>query len=255
VEPAPRQRVVLIGASNMTRGLAVLIETCRQAWGDPVEIMAALGHGRSYGMSSNVLGRRLPGVLECGLWRALEELPVLPTVAVVGDVGNDILYGAPVPQILAWVEETLTRLRARGARTILTSLPPPALSLGRAHFLLFRTLFFPARKLQFEPMRAAVPALDQGLREAAVRHGADFVELRHEWYGFDPIHIRPRRCRQAWSEILAPAAPVQPCPRVSLSRALATYRLFPERQWIFGREMRRDQPCGRVSAGTTISLY
>jgi hypothetical protein len=256
VASAPNQRVVLIGASNMTRGLAVLIETCRRAWGDPVEIMAALGHGRSYGLTSNVLGRRLPSILECGLWRALDDAGPTPAVAVVGDVGNDVLYGAPVPQILAWVDEVLTRLGSRGVRTILTSLPPPALTVSRAHFHFFRTVFFPARKLRFESTRVAVPALDQGLRDLAVRHNTVFVELRPEWYRIDPIHIRPGRCRRAWAEILTAAAgtPVSPCPRVGI-RSLGTYRLFPERQWMFGREMRRDQPCGRLPAATTISLY
>jgi hypothetical protein len=255
VEPAPRQRVVLIGASNMTRGLAVLIETCRRAWGDPIDIVAALGHGRSYGMASNVLGRGLPSVLECGLWRALDDAPAAPTLAVVGDVGNDILYGAPVPRILEWVEETIVRLQARGVRTILTSLPPPALTLGRAHFLVFRTLFFPARRLRFEPMRASVPALDEGLRALARSRNTLFVELRPEWYRFDPIHIRPRRCREAWAEVLRAAGPVVPCPRVGILRGLGTYRMLPERQWMFGREMRRRQPCRRLPTGTTISLF
>lgn len=252
---APRQRIVLLGASNMTRGFAVLSQMCRRTWGDPIEIVAAVGHGRSYGLVSSVLGRRLPSLRDCGLWRVLDEAADVPTLAVVGDVGNDLLYGASVPEILGWVDDCLRRLSARGARVILTSLPPPVHDLARWHFLLFRTLFFPARRLRFEQLQSEVPALEEGLRERGRAHGVRFVELRPEWYGFDPIHIRPGRCRQAWAEILSADTAAAPGPRAGLWRSLATYRMFPEQQWMFGREMREDQPCRRLPSGTTISLY
>jgi hypothetical protein len=253
MEPGPRSRVVLIGASNMTRGFAVLCRIAQRTFEAPVEILAAVGHGRSYGLRSNVLGRALPSVLESGLWGALAAGPPAPTVALVGDVGNDVLYGVGVPEILGWVDETLRRLKARGARLVLTSLPPPARALSRTHFQIFRTVFFPARHLTYERMREAVPALERGLQDLARAHEARYVDLQPEWYGFDPIHIRPWKCRRAWEEILGHGA--AGCPRVGIARSLATYRLFPERQWMFGHEMRRAQPCGRLAGGSTVSLY
>jgi hypothetical protein len=98
-----------------------------------------------------------------------------------------------------------------------------------------------------------VSALEQGLGDLARTHGARYVALKPEWYGLDPIHIRPWRCRRAWAEILGEGA--IPGPRVGIARAIATYRLFPERQWMFGREMRRAQPCSRLATGSTVSLY
>jgi hypothetical protein len=252
--PSPRPRLVLIGASNMTRGFAVLCQLARRSFGEPVDIAAAIGHGRSYGLTSNVLGRRLPSVLACGLWPVLDAAsPASTTTAVVGDVGNDILYGIPVPEILGWVDETLRRLKARSARLILTSLPAPAHSLSRVHFEIFRTVFFPARKLRYEQVRPMVAALEDGLRALAGTHRARYVELKPEWYGFDPIHIRPGKCRRAWQEFVGDGAVA--CPRVGIARSLATYRLFPERQWMFGHEMRRTQPCWRLATGSTVSLY
>ncbi|HEX5635248.1 MAG TPA: hypothetical protein VFX50_18520 [Gemmatimonadales bacterium] len=239
----------------MTRGFAVLSELCTRVPGEPVELLAAIGHGRSFGMPSSVLGRGLPGILQCGLWRALDARPAPVTRAVVGDVGNDLLYGAPVDTILAWVDECLRRLRAAGAEVVLTSLPPHVRTLSRARFLAFRTLFFPARHLTYEGMRPAVAALDDGLQKLAQAHGVALAPLRPEWYGFDPIHIRPWHCRRAWGEILAFGGPPLCCPRVGIVRSLATYRLFPERQWLFGREMQRPQPCRRLADGTSFSFY
>jgi hypothetical protein len=252
---ASHTRVVLLGASNLTRGFAVVTELVRRTFGEPCEIVAAIGHGRSYGMASSVFGRRLPSILECGLWPALEAAPPTPTVAVVGDVGNDVLYGAPVEQILKWVSECVRRLRDRGAVVVVTSLPAPTRTGGRAHFLTFRALFFPARALEYEIMQTTVRALDEGLRDLARDQGARFVEMQPAWYGFDPIHISPLACRAAWRDILSGLAEAPACPRVGVARSLLTYRLLPEQQWLFGREMRTAQPCGRLRSGTTISLY
>jgi hypothetical protein len=249
-----RQRVVLLGASNMTRGFAVLSELCRRAWGD-VEILAAVGHGRSYGLAASVLGRRLPGILSSGLWRALAERPSLPTFALVGDVGNDVLYGSSVETILGWVKESVQRLREHGAHVCVTSLPAPVRTLSRARFTAFRTVFFPARHLTFETMQPAVAALDDGLRQLAKDESVDFVPLQPEWYGFDPIHIRPLACRRAWSAVLSAAGTPVECPRVGLLRSMKTYLLFPEQQWLFGREMRRAQPCRTWPSGASVSMY
>ncbi|MEO8496406.1 MAG: hypothetical protein ABI614_15165, partial [Planctomycetota bacterium] len=51
----PNRRVVLLGASNIARSLSIVFDSARNAWGNPLDIIAATGHGRSYGMSSRVL--------------------------------------------------------------------------------------------------------------------------------------------------------------------------------------------------------
>src|SRR5215831_6744908 len=116
-------RVVALGASNLTRGFQTVVSTARAAWGSEVEVFGALGHGRSYGAHSRVFFRRLPGILESGLWSELESRPALPTRALVTDVGNDILYGFSADQTLAWVEETLRRLRTVTSDIVVTGLP------------------------------------------------------------------------------------------------------------------------------------
>ena len=90
--------MVALGASNLTRGLQTVVSTARTAWGPDVQVVAALGHGRSYGATSAFLVRRLPGILRSGLWAELESAPAVPTKALVTDVGNDILYGFGVEQ-------------------------------------------------------------------------------------------------------------------------------------------------------------
>ncbi len=111
-----RRRVILLGASNLTRGISTVVGIAQASLGGPLDVVAAMGHGRSYGMWSRVLVRELPGIATCALWDALDRRPRLDTVALVTDIGNDIFYGASIDEIVSWVDVTLARLEriARG---------------------------------------------------------------------------------------------------------------------------------------------
>ena len=116
-------RVVALGASNLTRGFQTVVSTARAAWGPGVEVLAALGHGRSYGARSQLVFRTLPGILDSGLWPELESRSPAATRALVTDVGNDILYGFSAERTLAWVEEALRRLSRVTHDIVVTDLP------------------------------------------------------------------------------------------------------------------------------------
>jgi len=201
----PPPRLVLLGASNLTRAISTVVETARLLVGEPEEILVAAGHGRSYGLGSSVFGRFLPSILGCGLWSRLREGdPATPTYALVADAGNDIAYGQPPARILAWIDEVVDRLHAVDARVVLAGLPLDTLAcMHPAWFACFRTLMFPGRELTREQAIVRARELHAGLESLARERGASFACLRPEWYGFDPIHIKLRHWRAAWSELLA----------------------------------------------------
>ena len=248
----PPSRIVALGASNLTRGLATLAAAARAGAGPGAEVFAVLGLGRSYGMRSRVLARSLPSILECGLWRALEERPALATRALITDVGNDILYGASAAHILGWVEDAILRLRRFADDVVITGLPvSPLRRLSPRRFLGFRTLFYPPSRIARADALALAEDVDRGLRGLAERHGARFVEMRDRWYGFDPVHIRRSEWSAAWGEILGmPAAPAPGW--VETARALA---LPAERRWLFGVERVRPQRGTTLGAGGRLWLY
>ncbi|GAG37532.1 unnamed protein product, partial [marine sediment metagenome] len=102
--------------------------------------MAALGHGRSYGQTSCVLGRYLPGILECGLWRDLAQQPALPTRALVTDIGNDLVYHVPVEQVTRWVAECLERLAPHCDEIAISQLPLESVRrVGKGRYFIFRS--------------------------------------------------------------------------------------------------------------------
>jgi hypothetical protein len=245
-------RVVALGASNLTRGFQTVASSARAAWGPGVEIMAALGHGRSYGAGSRFLVRRLPGILESGLWRHLETAAPVPTRALVTDVGNDILYGFPPEQVLAWVDEALRRLQRYTGDIVLTDLPLASMgTLSPLKFYAFRSVLFPSCRLSLDDVIERAERVNSGLAALAAERGARLFRLEPSWYGFDPIHIRPASWRTAWSEILG----VERALGRSAAESIRLYLMRPERQWLFGVERLTPQTGAGLRRGGRVWLY
>ncbi len=248
-------RVVALGASNLTRGFQAVVSAARDAWGRDVEIFAALGHGRSYGAASSVLCRRLPGILESGLWRELDSLPSLPTRALVTDVGNDILYGFAAEQVLAWVDEAVTRLQQVTRDVVLTDLPLASIRrLPRGRFLLFRSVLVPSCRLSLDQGVETAEQVDAGLAALATARGVRLFHLEPTWYGFDPIHIRPSLWRSAWRQILGVPS-VAGGDQRSLLEGLRLYLMRPEQRWMFGVEQHTPQSGVALRRGGRMWLY
>lgn len=256
---APRQRFVLIGASNATVGFPTIVNLARHRAGEPLEILAATGLGRSFGKKSKISGREISAILDCHLWRDLAARPALPTSAVITDIGNDILYDEPVEQIAEWVALCIERLRASGAQVSLTQLPIANLpTLGSLRFAMFRQLFFPRCRLSREEVCARAAELNQRVVELAESLEIQAISHVSDWYGLDPIHFRRRHRKAAWSEILKPhfAGPHgKRAHHHSWSHSAYLRALAPAERSLFGVRRLRAQPAGRLRDGTTISLY
>jgi hypothetical protein len=252
------QRVIILGASNVTLGFPTIVRQLRSRLG-PVELLAAHGHGRSYGMGSRVLYRGLPSIRSCRLWEDLAERPppAQRPLVLITDVGNDLLYGARVEQILQWVDACLERLVGMQARLAVATLPiASVLKLGRIRYQLTKTCFFPGRGPSWGAIRPAARELDEGLRRLAQLHGASMIVPRDDWYGFDPIHIRRSMRAAAWTELLGAWPDLEPGqPAESPVSSLAVWRLRPAARTLCGRRQKSAQPALRLDDGTTISLY
>lgn len=253
--PTAALRAVVLGASNLTIHLpAVLAHLCRGT-GGPVEVLAACGHGRSYGDWSRLLWMRgLPGIRGCGLWAGLARRPSMPTLALVTDVGNDLGYGASAATIAGWVADCVERLSSERAKIVLTL--PPLETFQRLpawQFHAARTLLFPGRRIVRRALLAEAEELCRRLRRLAEESGAVLVEPELAWYGIDPIHLRRSAAPRAWETILGGwDLP----PRPGRGRPFRLPRLLlAEELRLFGRPVSRPQPCWTSPDGTALSLY
>jgi hypothetical protein len=221
-------------------------------WGPGVEIVAALGHGRSYGVRSRFVSRELPGILESGLWTHLDAAPRVPTRALITDVGNDILYGFPPEQTLAWIDEAARRLQQYTDDIVLTGLPLASIRrVSPLKFKVFCAVLAPSCTLTLPEVSARAEAVHQGLAAIAASRRVHFFELEPSWYGVDPIHIRRRYWRGAWQKILGTDAAIGS----AFIEPLRLYAWRSEREWWFGRERLTPQTGRRSSSGARVWLY
>jgi hypothetical protein len=221
--------------------------------------MAAMGHGRSFGQDSSILGRKISGIFPCALWQDLHARPPLPTTALVTDVGNDLMYGVAPNRLLEWVGACLDRLAEAGAATVITELPISSLArLGESRFRFFRRILFPRSELTLGAARELAAAINEGLAALGSARKMTVIPASDAWYGFDPIHLKRGARQSAWSQILSAwreseALEAARAPRVWERAYLAC--LAPHERSILGVRRRSRQPSGRFSDGTTISLY
>lgn len=248
-------RVVALGASNLTRGFQTIVSTSRSVWGSDVEVLAALGHGRSYGAPSNFMFRTLPSILKSSLWTELASRPPMATRGLVTDVGNDILYGFSVERTLGWVEEALVRLRTVTHDIVLTDLPLSSIRrLSNGKFLAFRSVLSPACRLSLTEVIERAGRVNEGLVQLSASYGTKFFRLDPAWYGFDPIHLRPSQWRSAWQQILGAQPEAKPGSGSTIE-SVKLYFMRPERRWLFGVEQVTPQSGTALRSGGQVWLY
>jgi len=269
-------RIVILGASNVAMSLPVIVggasDVIEAATGHatPIEFFSAGGHGRSYGVTSRVLVRKLPGITECGLWDALkdrrQDSTAAQNYALITDIGNDILYGFTTEQIMRWVGRCVEKLSELNARIVVSDLPLVSLEkLSRARFLFMRSIVFPSCRISFEKAQGAARDLSAALHQfAGDNTQVQLVGHEAQWYGFDPIHIKRRlrysvyrRWMSCWMDgdsVQAPALDSElDSARPGKIDSLRGMR--PALRWMWGKEQTRDQPTGKLANGSRLWMY
>jgi hypothetical protein len=253
----PVVRAILLGASNLKAGLPTVVDGIRREVAGPAEVLAACGHGRSYGAWSRFLFvRRLPGILGCGLWQALEGRPPLRTLALVTDVGNDLVYGAGVGTIAGWIETCLDRLARHQAEIVLTLLPVARLEkLSSWEVRLATSLLFPGRPAPWPELLDRARDLDERLRRLGHERSARLLEPEAGWYGIDPIHLRRRVRREVWHRILALLSPGPEAPQRPQAGQIRIPLFGAAEVRLLGMILHHTQPAVRLGDGSSIALY
>lgn len=266
LSPSPDARVtVVLGASNVSRGLPRLLAAVRARSSGPASLLVAAGHGRSWGANSRIWMRRLPSILKCGLWRALEREHAAagqpngpPLQALVTDVGNDLLYGFAVDQVAEWVRESCQRLHDRGASLAITRLPLESIAgVGRGRYRALRTLYVPGCSLSLWGLKEAASRLDDRLQEIARDYSATLIEQPGRWYGIDAMHLRRHHLDQLW-HLTCDAWGLEEGSqgaRASLADWMAIGSRGAEVRMLAGSLRFTPQPVVRWPEGSTVALY
>lgn len=256
----PANRIVLLGASNLTLSLRLAIQQIQYHCGGPSEVLAAAGHGRSYGQSSQVLIRELPGIIASGLWPQLDSGDARPTYAFLTDIGNDILYECLPAQILQWVAWCVDQLQKHSAQILMTNLPIASIaSLPEWRYLFFRNLFYPSCRLSRCEAVERARAVHQGLIELAARKQFELCELNPQWMSADGIHYAYWKRDALYRHIFEYFGTIPDQPgfakgKQSFSQSWQQRPRFAYKK-VWGKEKYTPQPSGSLADNTMVSLY
>ena len=252
-----RPRVVVLGASNVSRGLSRLVATV-ESRSPGADLFVAAGHGRGYGVNTRVAARRLPSILGSGLWRGLDRHAGAAPVALVTDVGNEVLYGFPAEQIASWVRESVRRLADRGATIAITRLPMAGIAeVGPVRYRALRTCFVPGCRLSLANLKEAATRVDSELQAIADDFNTQLIEQPAHWYGLDTLHIRRRHLDDLWRTACeAWGFPVVESPaRSSVATWVKIGTKAAEVRSLAGVMRFTRQPVLPLPSGGTLSLY
>jgi hypothetical protein len=254
-------RVVLLGASNVALAFPQLVRRLTAGLPGPLEIYGAFGHGRSYCTWSRVLFRRLPGIDRCGLWADLERAALerpARTLALLTDIGNDLIYGSASEVLERHLVQCLTMLAPHRPELVITRLPLASIErLSSLRYHSTKFFFFPRTRVSWPAMLDRARETDRVLAELAARFSARLIDQPLAWYGFDPIHIRYRRRAEAWRTIFSgwPSYDAsRPLPRWSQSDLMRVRLAAPAERTVFGRSQLKTQPAFATN-GVTLHLY
>ncbi|MBX3618087.1 hypothetical protein [Nitrosomonas sp.] len=258
--PALSNRMILLGASNLTLSLRLVIQSLQLQLSEPGEIFAAVGHGRAYSVDSEMLFRGLPGIADCGLWRQLEVSEKKPAVALLTDIGNDIMYEAPSAKILLAVEWCVRQLHNHSAQIVMTNLPMASIEgLAERRYIFFRNLFYPFCRLSRVETVSRARTIHAGLIEMAARYQFKLIESEPRWFGADGIHVRYGQRSDYYRSVLSGLSSVD---RKSESHDdnRMSLRFWQQRatfasKTILGREIVCPQPSGLLIDGSRVFKY
>lgn len=253
-------RLILLGASNLTMSLYTAIELLQQRVGGPSDVLIAAGHGRSYGEPSQIMFRELPGIISSGLWKRLDRANVRPTYALLTDIGNDIPYGYTTQQILDWVNWCVSRLQRQAVHVVVTNIPIASIeTVSEWRYKMLRPLLFPNCRLSRHEVIERARGVHQGLIEMAVSKRFELLELSSDWLGADAIHIRIGKRRDFYRYVAEqfPASSEIQCSVVGNKPWLSILKQQPRFAYrkLLGQEQYRRQPSAQLTDGTIISMY
>lgn len=238
-----RRTVLVLGASNVSLAWSEIVSLVTQSSTEPVDLVTAHGMGRAYvTRSSGFAFRRLPGILHSGLWDAFDDFGTDDTPSVlITDLGNDLLYGRSVSEVIDGAVQCLHRIREWRPHADFVLTAPPlesVLSLSPMRFRIFKRLLFPFSSLTLPEVKKATQDLFDGVQQISHDESIKIFVPPNRCFGFDPIHVRHRHRRDVFHSMLAMWD--QPS---SLSVKWDRFRrVVPECRLIMGRERRQTQP-------------
>jgi len=204
---------VFMGASNLARGYSALANCLVRCLAPhPVEILHAMGPGRGYCAEGGIFNITYSPIGSCGILKSASGRAqgARRVVALITDIGNDIMYDVPVSEITSCLNTLLQNLDAIGADVFVNPIPLDfAEDVSERQFRILKSIFYPHSAMNYIRATKAVTAVNGFLRDSAGGR-IHLLPSAKDFCGVDKIHYSIFRSHKAWSQMAAEMLRVLP---------------------------------------------
>jgi len=196
--------LILLGASNLSRGcfaFARHMKTCLHP--RKLEVLIASGPGRAYYASGGLLNVSYPPICTSEIFEVAHNKSEsgCQVVALVTDIGNDIMYGVSAEQVIETVQQVFDKLQSLNAEIFYTTLPVAfEKGIHPIWFYILRSVLLPFSRVSYSEATAGIVEVNRFLKERAGSYG-HLISDMDRYLGFDDIHYGWLRAHSAWSHV------------------------------------------------------
>ena len=221
--------LILLGASNLSRACFALsrhLKTCLRP--HPVEVLIASGPGRGYCAPGGLLTINYPPIDSSAIFEAAQRKSEsgYRVIALLTDIGNDIMYDVPVDKLIETIQHIFARLQSMNAEIFYTTSPVAfEKKVHPAWFYILRSLLLPFSRVSYDKATDGVIAVNQFLRESGTER-CHLIPDVDRFLGYDEIHYGWLQAHHAWShvaKVMLETLGVKNVRKIPLSRMLHSY--------------------------------
>ena len=196
--------LVLLGASNLSRGCFAFARHMKIClYPRKVEVLVASGPGRAYCASGGILNISYPPISTSDIFNAAQgkQESGYRVVALVTDIGNDIMYGVPAGQVIETVQQIFGKLESMDAEIFYTTLPVAfEKEIHPIWFYILRSVLLPFSRVSYDEAVAGIIEVNQFLRQSASKQ-CHLISDMDRYLGIDKIHYGWLRAHFAWYHV------------------------------------------------------
>ncbi|MBT3515073.1 MAG: hypothetical protein HN474_07140 [Nitrospina sp.] len=195
---------IFLGASNLARsldGLKLCIKKCmlpRETF-----FLHAMGPGRGYVSRGGILNAVYSPILDSGIFEALRKKRIKnqQIVALITDIGNDIMYGASPDKIIGGLQYLYNFLDTFETNIFITSIPVDLENdISELYFNILRKIYFPNSPVSYSQASNNIKSINQFILESSSQRISVIDDMK-PFYGIDKIHYSILKSQVAWSHI------------------------------------------------------
>ena len=204
--PDPPILFLLMGASNLARGYSMLTQHLSECLGkNKTEFLNALGPGRGFCARGGIFNITYSPIKDCRIIESAEKKSkeALLTVALITDIGNDLMYGVSADTLIASLDLMIDEILKWDAEIFLTPIHiNPKKDISPTIFFVLRFLLYPSSKVNYDELDLFVLKINDYLEEKVQRNEKMHLIIGLEAFaGLDRIHYSLFKTHAAWSTI------------------------------------------------------